>query len=129
MRRLVVSSLLAMLLAACAQHDVAEVVPNTNKEEFKDIPVSQNRDLDLLFLIDNSVSMDAEQTALTESFDDFIAVLEGIEGGLPNVHIGVISSDVGADPDIGSCEGVGDNGTLQTFPRVEGCMPPAGAFI
>jgi hypothetical protein len=120
---------LGTLLVACAQHDVAEVVPNTNKEEFKDIPVSLNRDLDILFVIDNSGSMEEEQAALTANFYSFIEVLEDIEGGLPNVHIGVVSTDVGADPDIGGCEGVGDNGTLQTFPRVDACQPPAGAFI
>jgi hypothetical protein len=120
------------LLAACPARDVAEVAPQPTKEDRKDIPLQQRRDIDILFVIDNSGSMLEEQTSLVDNFHRFIEVLERIDGGLPSVHLGVISSDLGAGPyDIpsGNCFGAGDNGRLQSAPRLPGCAPPDGAFI
>jgi hypothetical protein len=118
------------LLAGCPAREVAEVQPKPTKEELKDIPVEINRDIDILFVIDNSGSMAEEQASLTANFSRFINVLQNIDGGLPNVHIGVVSSDLGAGPfNIAGCTGSGDNGTLQSAPRVPGCSPPSGAFI
>jgi hypothetical protein len=119
-----------LVLAACPQREVAEVGPRPTQQEFKDIPVDINRNVDILFVIDNSGSMAEEQASLTANFHRFINVLEGIDGGLPSVHIGVISSDLGAGPYVGSgCAGTGDSGALQSTPRVAGCSPPTGAFI
>ena len=86
---------LALVATGCIGREVAEVEPNQNKEQYKDIPVLVNRDIDILFLIDNSGSMTEEQASLVANFNRFINVLETIEGGLPNVHIGVVSTDVG----------------------------------
>lgn len=117
-------------LAGCPDREVSVVDPNQDKEEFKDIPVQLNRDLDLLFMIDNSGSMEEEQASLAANLPVFINVLETIEGGLPNIHLGVISSDMGAGPfNISNCSGNGDNGQLQTQARVTGCSPPTGAYI
>jgi hypothetical protein len=94
------------------------------------VPTTLNRDLDILFMIDNSGSMAEEQVSLGNNFHRMITVLETVEGGLPNVHIGIVSSDVGAGPfNITSCSGNGDNGILQNAPRYAGCAPPAGQFI
>jgi len=118
------------LLASCINRQVAEVDPNQEKEQFKDIPVEINRDIDILFVVDNSGSMAEEQASLQQNFNRFINVLANIEGGLPNVHIGVVSTDVGAGPfNISGCSGAGDNGVLQNAPRNAGCSPPAGQFI
>lgn len=85
-----------------------------------------NRDVDLLFVIDDSPGMAVWQAALTGSFQRLITVLDGMEGGLPNLHIGVVSTDLGtkgaldaiAGPDLGagagSCSGNGKAGNLQT---------------
>jgi hypothetical protein len=90
------------------------------------VPVTVNRDLDLLFVIDDSPSMLDKQTNLKNNFPNFINVLNGIEGGLPNVHIGVVSTDLGSKgaddaspgPGIGSgpgsCSANGKAGNLQT---------------
>lgn len=53
-------------------------------------------ELDILFMVDNSPSMDTKQEALAKTFPALIKVLETMEGGLPDLHIGVISSDLGA---------------------------------
>lgn len=41
-----------------------------------------------------------------------------LESGLPNLHLGVVSSDV-----------LARGGRLESQPRQEGCVPPDGAFI
>jgi hypothetical protein len=55
-----------------------------------------NRDVDILFEIDNSPSMAPEQANLVQNFSTFINVLKTLPQGLPNVHIAVVTSDMGA---------------------------------
>ena len=125
------SAVLTLAFATgCPDREVAQVNPKPTKEEYKDIPVELNRDIDILFVVDNSGSMEEEQTSLNANFQNFINVLEGIQGGLPNVHIGVVSTDVGAGPfNISGCTGSGDNGTMQSVARGPSCTAPSGAFI
>lgn len=83
------------LLAGCPDRTISEVNPQQGRVEYKDIPVTVNRDIDILFIIDDSPSMLDKQTNLKNNFPNFINVLNTIEGGLPNVHIGVVTSDLG----------------------------------
>jgi hypothetical protein len=74
-----------------------------------------NAALDILFMVDNSPGMDPKQTALTQSFSQLIQQAQQIPGGLPDLHIGVISSDMGSGSEgIGvNCKRVlGDRGLL-----------------
>src|SRR5882672_2595745 len=103
-----------VLSAGCPNREVAAVDPNQQKEEKKLIPVGSNRNIDILFVVDNSGSMAQEQAALATNFPLFMAVLNAIQGGLPNVHIGVVSSNVGVGGyNIPGCTGMGDDGKLQ----------------
>jgi len=111
--------------AACIDRPVTSVEPEPFKEEKTEFPLQINRDLDLLFVIDNSRSMTPEQDSLAVNFYRLINALETLEGGLPNLHIGVISTDMGAGD---SCI-TNDGGRLQATPRVDGCSPPDGNFI
>jgi hypothetical protein len=125
------------LLAGCPDRTISEVNPQQGRVEYKDIPVTVNRNIDILFVIDDSPSMLDKQTNLKANFPTFINVLNTIEGGLPDVHIGVVSSDLGtkgaddatAGPGIGSgpgsCSGTGKGGNLQT----NGTTLVTGAFI
>ena len=123
------AALMIALLAGCPNREVSRVDPGQQKESENLIPVELNRDVDILFVIDNSGSMSEEQASLTANFARFINVLQTIEGGLPNIHMGVISTDMGAGPfNIQGCSGNGDNGTLQSSPR-GACTPPTGSFI
>jgi hypothetical protein len=73
------------------------------------------RAVDILFVVDNSPSMDPKQTALAAAFPKMIAALEQLPGGLPDVHIGVVSSNMGAGNGAmgGNCgNGLGDRGLL-----------------
>jgi hypothetical protein len=74
-----------------------------------------NRDLDILFMVDDSLSMKPLINKLTTNFPVFIQVLQGLPGGLPNVHIAVVSSDMGAGTWTGipQCNPGGDGGKFQ----------------
>src|SRR5437870_1742856 len=76
-------------LAGCPDREVSEVNPIQDPVLDKSIPVNINRNLDILFVVDNSGSMAAEQQQLTANFPQFINVLQQIEGGLPDIHLGV----------------------------------------
>ena len=72
--------------------------------------------LDLLFLVDNSPDMTAMENKLAAQIPTFIDALAALPDGLPNLHVAVISSDLGAPGDstasIG-CTTAGDQGLFQ----------------
>jgi hypothetical protein len=72
--------------------------------------------LDLLFMIDDSPSMDEEQANLARNFRRLIDELTKLPTGFPDLHLGVVSSDLGAGLSMssGACGGsAGDRGVLQ----------------
>lgn len=54
------------------------------------------REVDMLFMVDNSGSMLEEQAKLRRNIPALISSLRALPGGLPNLHLGIVSSDVGA---------------------------------
>lgn len=134
----ILTSLLGVgLLAGCPDRTISEVSPEQGRVEYKDIPVDINRKLDILFVIDDSPSMADKQANLKANFPNFINVLNTIAGGLPDIHLGVVTSDLGstgddgvAAPGIGGsgqggCNGAGKAGALQTY----GTTLVTGKFI
>jgi hypothetical protein len=115
----------AALSAGCPNREVSRVDPNQDKVEQKEIPLTINRNIDILFVIDNSRSMKEEQETLQANFPTFISVLEQIDGGLPNVHLGVVSSDMGTLVALGDANcSDSDNGTLlKGNPDMPGLCP------
>ncbi len=86
------------------------------------------KDVDVLFMVDNSGSMEQEQINLAQNFP---VLIEKIEAAQMDYRVGVISSDLGAG-DYGhpSCEvSGGDAGALETTPRISGCQPPTDPWI
>jgi hypothetical protein len=75
--------------------------------------------LDILFMVDNSSSMEPLQRKLAQSFAAFTGVIETLPGGAPDLHIGVVSSDMGAGATGGpGCNSNGgDRGLLQFAPK------------
>jgi hypothetical protein len=72
--------------------------------------------LDLLFMIDDSPSMEEEQANLARNFPRLIDALKNLPAGFPDLHLGVLSSDMGAGAaDLaGACgNSLGDRGVLQ----------------
>jgi hypothetical protein len=117
------------LLAGCPDRDVSKIDPGQSKVQGTYLPVSTLRKIDILFVIDNSGSMGEEQASLSANFDNFINVLNSIEGGLPDIHLGVVSSNNGVGGfNIGQCGGDGDDGKLQNTAR-GACQPPNGFYI
>jgi hypothetical protein len=86
--------------------------------------------LDLLFMIDNSSSMAEEQNNLARNFPALIRMLETTPGGMPDVHIGIISSSFGAGPGSPSpeCSPLGDRGRLMVKPGC-GLDPAVARFL
>jgi len=103
------------LLWACNEHKLQTPTPLPQMETDFQVLVSPERAVDILFMIDNSPSMDPKQTALANNFPKMISVLESLPDGLPDVHIGVVSSNMGAGNGAmgGACgQGLGDMGLL-----------------
>jgi hypothetical protein len=121
----ITACLLACGLGASAAGCTSGDVVVGGLQEVAVMPALPNRDLDLLFVIDNSPSMADKQAALADSFPRMMQKLDQLDGGRPNLHIGVITSDMGtqgsavADPGpaigtlgAGGCAGLGADGAL-----------------
>jgi hypothetical protein len=114
--------------AACDTHPVAVSKTATDAEtfaltaEWPAFAQTSTPKLDLLFMVDNSSSMAPLQAKLAAGFTDFMTVLQSLPGGTPDLHVGVVSSSMGAGPEIGieQCPVGGDQGMLQATPRT--CM-------
>jgi hypothetical protein len=109
---------LPLALWACNTQPLQAPHPLPEKENDQYYEVNPVRDVDIVFLIDNSPSMKEEQDKLRTNFPVFMNELKKIEGGLPNVHIGVVTSDLGAGSKPlanGGCSRIGgDRGIFQT---------------
>lgn len=86
-------------------------------------------DLDILFVIDNSQSMEDKQRELSTELPALLNSLRrGVESPL-DLHIGVTSTDVGAgDFNITACNNEGDNGILQINTNA-GCSLNSDRYI
>ncbi|MGE5181066.1 MAG: hypothetical protein ACM31C_03345, partial [Acidobacteriota bacterium] len=114
---------LGLVVAACGGTQPAKAPPYTQR-------ITQ--DLDLLFVIDNSSSSDA-QAVFAQNFPQFVASLDALPNGRPNLHLGVVTSTV----DQGDSSGAAcpspdptDDGRLVYMPRVAaGCVGPSDHYI
>ena len=77
-----------------------------------------NNNLDILFMIDNSKSMTAMQQKLLAQLPSFMNVLENLPIK-PNLHVAVVSSDMGAKSDnaLQSCTPLGNQGDFFSQPE------------
>jgi len=125
--RLPARSLLALaaataLLGACNTRPIArpgeapaQVTPDTFNQ-------SLNNKADILFLIDNSNSMEPKQESLKLYFPNFIQPLKDLPTK-PDLHLGVVTSDLGAGQFTPpSCSTIGGKqGMLQNSPLGPTC--------
>jgi hypothetical protein len=107
----------ATALWACTSRSLE--MPNIVPEGLVTQTITQkiNNNLDLLFMVDNSSSMTAMQQKLLAQLPNFMNVLEGLPMK-PNLHVAVISSDMGApsDTNIG-CTAKGNQGEFFSQPE------------
>lgn len=118
-------ALASLLLSAC--HSTSVVGGLQEVASMRSIP---NRDLDILFVVDSSPSMADKQVRLAAAFPQMIDVLSQVDGGMPNLHIGVVTSDMGTSSSgtapgpavgivgAGGCIGFGDDGKLRQTPAM-----------
>ena len=140
--------LLALLLSACAGEvqDFPDAAPTPDKgpAPFPDTFIADlgNREaavvyacdtVDILFVIDNSNSMEQEQKNLAANFAKFIQRVEAIQPPIKSYHVGVISTDIGAgafnDPILVGCKPKGDDGMLQHAATGSGCAKSYSKFL
>lgn len=104
----------------------------------QDMPLAVNRDLDVLFLVDDSFAMTDKQNKLAAALPRFLAALAAGPNGLPNLHVAVITSDMGTQgaedampgPAVGTtgrggCKDRGKGGAMQLF----GASGVTGPFL
>ena len=79
------------------------------------------RALDVLLVIDNSPAMAPHRARWITNARGLGRVLESLPGGLPSVHVGVVTTDLGTrgrddvlGPSVTGCRGRGDAGRLRT---------------
>jgi len=101
--------------------------PGPGCEIAAEFAAHETRDVDILFVIDNSPDMGPKQDLLIAAFPDLVQHVGQLPGGLPNLKLGVISTNMGTPPHaLAMCDGAGDDGVLQNTPRIGACIPPEG---
>ena len=115
--RTLLLSVVVALAGGCAPDDVEHLESRTRAVTAAS---ADPGNLDILFMIDNSSSMTQIQQKLLDQDPSFMTVLQNLPHGLPNIHVAVVSSDMGAPGDSTSsiqCTTAGDNGLFQSTPR------------
>jgi hypothetical protein len=88
-----------------------------------------NRDVDMLVMIDDSQSMQPLISKLQRNFPTLTDYLKTLPGGLPNIHLAVVSQDLGAGTEnrIQGCAVGGNGGEFFDAPT-PGCPAAAVGF-
>ena len=133
-----------VLCAACGDDPVhptdgaaLDSPPPPARVDVLSVPASVVGKVDLLVMVDDSPSTADKTANLKAAFPVLINALDALPGGRPDLHIGVITPDVGtkglADDQpgppvgggVGSCSGTGKAGMLQT----QGSALVTGAYL
>jgi hypothetical protein len=131
LRWLAVLALVPAVLWACNSHPFEQPAPAPEAQTDKIYELNPLRQLDLIFLIDNSSSMEQEQANIQRNFPDFMRELENIKGGLPDIQIAVVSSNFGAGPGMPApeCPVYGDRGGFLVKPNCGLDSARSGFFL
>ncbi|HLL24836.1 MAG TPA: hypothetical protein VK427_22035, partial [Kofleriaceae bacterium] len=116
---------LAVLLGACGGGGTMSGDAGDTRQVVATVRATANRDIDILFVIDDSRSMAGRQAKLAASIGGLGRLVDA-QGRLPNLHIGVITTDMGTTgsgvgapgPQVGTigeggCALAGKDGVLQ----------------
>jgi hypothetical protein len=110
---------------ACTSRTLEAPVVTPTQAFTNTVTQKVNSNIDILFMIDNSSSMTSMQSKLLAQLPVFMQVLQALPMGLPSVHVGVVSSDMGAPSDsMIKCTNTGDDGKFWVSP--EGTCTSAG---
>ena len=84
----------ALVLGGCLDHPLKQVEYEKTIVDGRVVDIAINKDVDILFVIDNSGSMAEEQALLSANFKAFIDVLER-DNVKANYRIGITTTDSG----------------------------------
>lgn len=119
------------LASGCPDRPIDEVMPTQQGTVTKAILLSA--DIDILFVIDNSLSTLDKQKVFSANFPRFVQALDAFPTGRPNLHMAVVSTtvDIGVGGFGPGCPSPAprDNGLFQITPRIDNCAPPDGFFL
>jgi hypothetical protein len=89
---------LGLVVAGCLGPPVETPMTTVTQDTPIRVPQNARNKVDVLFMVDNSSSMDAMQAQLRAHFGDFFQVFNGLAaaGTYADLHIGVVTSDYGA---------------------------------
>jgi hypothetical protein len=114
---------LAMLSPAECVAQLSQCIQNENPQPHFFVDVTKRKEIDLLFVIDNSTSMSPKQRVLGKAIPQF---LQKIDATGASYHIGVVTTDVGTLPpgqtswpgstEVRCSTQRGDDGLLQNKP-------------
>jgi hypothetical protein len=119
------------LLGGCLERELKPLNPCLVSGVVAEIAVTNVDKIDLLFMVDNSQSMEQEQDALRDQFPRLINILtsgdknaDGAQDFPPakDLHLGVVSSDLGLpglEGVVENCNGLGDEGRLLNTANTE----------
>lgn len=94
----------AVIAAGCSDRDLRPLTPCTTAGVSRNVPIQSLKNVDLVFLVDNSGSMASEQAKLRAEFPTMIRALatgdtdgDGTQDGPPveSLRVAVITSDMG----------------------------------
>ncbi len=121
---------MAKLSPAECVAQLSQCIQNENPAPHFFVDVSKRKEVDLLFVIDNSASMSPKQRALARAIPQF---LQKIEATGASYHLGVVTSDVGTLPpgqtswpgsvEVRCSTPRGDDGLLQNKPCSARILP------
>ena len=110
-------------LFACLEHPVKPVAYDKSQEGKKGVSIAVNKDVDILFVIDNSGSMAEEQANLSNNFAAFINVLEAPDVKA-NYRIAITTTDRG-NPYCPKVDTTPENGNFV----LSSCRSRLGEFL
>lgn len=109
--------LLALAFASCFEEAPPAGPTTTSFVVRREIPLLSQQQIDLVFVVDNSPAMASHRANLSTNARRFVDALGDLQFGMPDVHIGVITTDVGARGSedttatpVGDCTANGDAG-------------------
>jgi hypothetical protein len=131
--RTLTGALLSLTVGACTAPQVGSPcpIPTNADAETRNKAVQQcfgliagnsndfrlKKDVDILFVIDNSPSMSPKQKALAENIPKFIQKIDSF--GV-NYHVGIVTTDVGTTVSDGATWGAGSEPSCDTFSGDDG---------
>lgn len=116
----VVCFALCAVVAACGD-DAPPPQPAAALTEVALVPATAGSDVDVLFVINDTNGAGEYSYSLANAFPELVQALGARAAGLPNLHVGVVTSDLGTSsvddapaPQVAGCSGTGEGGALRT---------------